>query len=250
MKNTHQTQALSVVILAAGQGKRMDSTLPKVLNLLAGKTMLERVVVASSALTSLQTMLVVYGYQGAMIQTVLSHFDITWVEQKERLGTGHAVLQALPFLPPENRVLILYGDVPLITEQTLKKFIDETPDDALGIIAANFPDPTGIGRIIRDVNENIIAVIEEKDADEAVRKIQEVNTGFYLVPAKFLHRWLPQLSNQNAQQEYYLTDIIAFAVNDNVPIHALQLATHHEVLGINDRKQLAQAEQWLQQFAK
>jgi len=230
---------LSIIILAAGHGKRMGSALPKVLHTMAGKPMLEHVVQAASKLNPEQ-LIVVYGYQGAMVQAALQHHAINWVEQKEQLGTGHAVLQALPVIPDNNQVLILYGDVPRITATTLHKFIQQTPKDALGILTAHFPDPTGIGRILRDESNKIIGVVEEKEADIAQRKINEVNVGFYLAPVNYLKQWLPKLNNRNAQQEYYLTDIIALAVQESITVHASRVDDYREVIGVNDQFQLAE----------
>jgi bifunctional UDP-N-acetylglucosamine pyrophosphorylase/glucosamine-1-phosphate N-acetyltransferase len=231
---------LSIVILAAGQGKRMHSRLPKILHKLAGKPLLEHVLDKASQLTAKP--IVIYGHQGEEVKNAFSQFDITWVEQKEQLGTGHAVLQALPHIPENNRVLILYGDVPLISIATLKKFIDTTPVDALGIITATFPDSSGFGRIIRNSHNKIIRIVEEKDASEAERATREINSGIYLIPAHFLQKTLPQLSNNNEQKEYYLTDLISHAVKENRDTCSIQPEYFQEVAGVNDRIQLAALE--------
>lgn len=232
---------INVIILAAGHGKRMNSTLPKVLHQVAGKSMLEHVVEKAAALSSEQP-IVVYGYQGEAVQNAVKHLPIKWVKQNEQLGTGHAALQGVSIVPEHHRVLILYGDVPLISVASLKKFITETPVNALGIITANFPDPTGIGRIIRDEKNQITCVVEEKDTNEWQRQIKEVNTGFYCAPAHLLKKWLPMLNNQNAQKEYYLTDIIGLAVEESVQVHSMLLSDHREALGVNSPEQLAEAE--------
>lgn len=233
--------SLSIVILAAGQGKRMNSALPKVLHRLAGKTLLEHVVESSAAISSTSPF-VVYGHNGNIVRTKLPHLNVTWVEQEKQLGTGHAVLQALPHVSASDRVLILCGDVPLITAETLQQFINHTPEDALGIITAHLPQPAGLGRILRDNQNKIIRVVEEKDATTAEQALNEINAGIYLVPAHLLQKWLPHLKNDNAQKEFYLTDIIRLAVKENIPIYSQEPAQYEEVLGINDCMQLAYAE--------
>lgn len=237
--------ALSIVILAAGQGKRMRSDLPKVLHRLAGKTLLEHVIHAAQVVNPDQASLVIYGHQGDMVKNTLSNLNVKWIEQTEQLGTGHALMQALPHIPEQNRVLVLYGDVPLISPETLNLLIQTTPDQALGIITAEVLDPTGLGRIIRE-NKKITSIIEEKDANETQRAITEINTGFYLFPENFLATALPQIQNRNAQKEYYLTDIIHSAVQNNLLIHSIQPAYPEEILGINDRVQLVKLERFYQ----
>lgn len=239
--------ALNTVILAAGKGKRMHSDLPKVLHRLAGKPLLEHVVQTARTLDTKNPPIIVYGHQGERVKTALDYLPVKWVEQTEQLGTAHAVQQAISHLPTEGRVLILYGDVPLIESHTLKKFMAETPDDALGIITADLPDPTGFGRIIRNSQNNIIAIVEEKDATEKERAITEINTGIYLVSASHLQKWLPKITNHNAQQEFYLTDLIALAVNEKVSIQSMQPVQYEEILGINDRLQLACLERFYQE---
>lgn len=237
---------LSIVILAAGQGKRMHSRIPKVLHRLAGKALLEHVVATAYSINNTQQPVVIYGHEGEKVQQALAHLNVKWIEQTEQLGTGHALLQALPHLSKDSRVLVLYGDTPLVLAETLKNFIATTPIDALGILTANFSDPTGLGRIIRDSAGNIIRIVEEKDADDALRRIHEINTGIYLIPATILHKWLPTLKNNNAQKEYYLTDIIALAVQEKIPIHGSLSTTPEEVSGINDCMQLAASERFYQ----
>lgn len=233
---------LSIVILAAGQGKRMHSQLPKVLHRLAGKPLLEHVVHTVRKLDHAETPIIVYGHQGDIVRHALADLDVIWVEQKEQLGTGHALLQAMPHLSQDNPVLVLYGDVPLISLETLKHFIASTPHDGLGMITAHFANPMGLGRIIRDNKNNIVSIIEEKDLTETQRDIKEINTGIYLFPAKLLSKTLPHLQNNNAQKEYYLTDIINMATKEQMTIHHVQATTPEEVSGINDRVQLAHLE--------
>lgn len=236
----------STVILAAGQGKRMHSATPKVLHRLAGKALLEHVVNTTSALKQTQPPIIVYGHEGAKIKMAMASLNVTWVEQTQQLGTGHALMQALPHLPMNDLVLILYGDVPLISVDTLNRFIAATPKNAVGILTAYSPNPQGLGRIIRDLSGKIIRIIEEKDANEEERAITEINTGIYLIPANLLHKWLPTIKNHNSQKEHYLTDVIALAAQDGILIQSSQPADYQEVCGINDRIQLALLERYYQ----
>ena len=233
---------LSIVILAAGQGKRMNSDLPKVLHKLAGKALLDHVTTTALKLDPSQPPIVIHGHQGDVLRHQLAFLNVTWIEQTKQLGTGHALQQALPQIPSGDRVLVLYGDVPLISVETLKQFILSTPANALGIITASLPNPTGYGRIIRNDGNKIINIIEEKDANEKERQIQEINSGIYLIPAAHLQKWLPQLRNDNAQQEYYLTSIVHFAVKENIEISSIKPKAHEEIFGINDRLQLSALE--------
>lgn len=243
--------SLSIVILAAGQGKRMNSRLPKVLHKLAGKPLLEHVVQNTVSLNPTAPPIVIYGHQGETVRKMLPSLKVTWVEQEQQLGTGHAVLQALSHVPSSNRVLILYGDVPLISSETLHQFIHNTPENTLGIMTARLPQPAGLGRIIRDDKNKIVRIVEEKETSESERAIQEINTGIYLVPAHHLQKWLPQLKNNNAQKEFYLTDIIQMAVEDKVPIHSEEPRHYEEILGINNCVQLAHLERFYQrQYAE
>ncbi|MDR3490535.1 MAG: bifunctional UDP-N-acetylglucosamine diphosphorylase/glucosamine-1-phosphate N-acetyltransferase GlmU [Gammaproteobacteria bacterium] len=234
--------SVSVVILAAGQGKRMHSDLPKILHRLADKPLLEHVVNTASSLQTADAPIVIFGHEGGQVQHALAHLNVHWVPQTELLGTGHAVLQALPLIDKNSRVLILYGDVPLISTATLKNLMDTTPKDAIGILTAEVPNPHGFGRIIRDNQNTISSIIEEKDASAEQRLLKEINSGIYLIPAQLLKKWLPLLQNNNAQKEYYLTDIIANAAKENISIHSLQPLMHEEILGVNDRVQLATLE--------
>lgn len=240
--------SLSIVILAAGQGTRMQSQLPKVLHPLAGKSLLEHVVDTAKHFQTTQQPLVVYGHQGNVVREKLAHLAVDWIEQLQQLGTGHAVQQTLSHIPDQNRVLILYGDVPLIAIATLEKLIKNTPENAIGIITAHLPDPSRLGRIIRNSHKKIQRIVEEKDATIEERMINEINSGIYIIPANYLKKWLPNITNQNAQQEYYLTDIIKFAVQENIPIHTEEPQHIDEVVGINDRIQLAHAERFYQRL--
>jgi bifunctional UDP-N-acetylglucosamine pyrophosphorylase / glucosamine-1-phosphate N-acetyltransferase len=238
--------SIQVVILAAGQGKRMHSSLPKGLHHLAGKPLLEHVIHTILGIAPETQPIIIYGHQGSILHDTLAHYNVRWVEQKEQLGTGHALLQALPDIDDEDQVLILYGDVPLIAEHTLKQLIQTTPHDSIGMLTAHLADPAGYGRIKRDDQHHIISVVEEKEANKEERAITEINSGIYFVPARYLKKWLPKLNNKNAQNEYYLTEMIAFAVQEKKKIHALQPALNEEILGVNDRIQLAYLERFYQ----
>lgn len=238
--------SVQTVILAAGQGKRMASVLPKVLHEIGGKAILERVIETAININPDQPPIIIYGHQGKMIRERLHKSHVRWIEQKEQLGTGHALLQALPALNDKDNVLVLYGDAPLITESTLHKLIDSTSANSISIITARLPNPYGYGRIKRNAAKKIVNVVEEKDASDAERKITEINTGIYLLPVKFLKKTLPKLKNHNKQNEYYLTDVIAEAVKQKIKIQSIEPAAIEEILGINDRVQLAHLERHLQ----
>jgi bifunctional UDP-N-acetylglucosamine pyrophosphorylase/glucosamine-1-phosphate N-acetyltransferase len=241
--------ALHIVILAAGQGKRMRSATPKVLHLLGGRPMLERVVNTAIALQP-EGIHVVIGHEGERIRSRLSTLPVQWVFQAEQLGTGHAVLQALPSIPPASEVLVLSGDVPLIEVEMLRALIMQASAQGmqapLALMLALMPDPTGLGRIVRDAEGDICAIVEEKDATDAQKRIQEIYTGICCARAEDLLRWLPKLRQANAQGEYYLTDIIAMAVAEKKPIHSLQAKDVSTVQGVNSRSQLAMLERVLQ----
>lgn len=236
---------IQVVILAGGQGKRMQSALPKVLHHLGGKALLEHVIEAAQAVSSKKP-LIVHGHQGDLVKQELSHNEVDWVEQKEQLGTGHALQQAISHIPDSDQVLVLSGDVPLISKDTLKRLIDSTPKNTLGILTATIPEPTGYGRIKRNQKQDIVRIIEEKDATDEEKTITEINPGIYLAPASRLKKWLPTLKNHNMQKEYYLTDIIPLAISQHVSIHAVSPRFPEEILGVNDRAQLAQLERCYQ----
>lgn len=234
----------TVIILAAGKGTRMRSQLPKVLQPLAGQPLLGHVIHTAKQLQA-KNIITIFGHGGDLVQQVFSNEHIEWVEQAEQLGTGHAVQMTLPVLPQQGTSLILYGDVPLVRQETLEKLLQATEQTGIGMITLNVVNPTGYGRIVRE-NGKIQAIVEHKDATEAQRQIQEINTGIYCVSNAKLHEWLPRLSNNNAQGEYYLTDIVAMAVADGLEIASIQPELAYEVEGVNDRIQLAALEREFQ----
>ena len=236
--------SLDIVILAAGQGTRMRSALPKVLHPVAGKAMLGHVI-DTARLLKPQGIHVVIGHGAELVRERLAADDLNFVLQSEQLGTGHAVAQALPALSAE-RVLILYGDVPLIEVETLQRLLQQVSEQQLGLLTVNLHDPTGYGRIVRDEQGVVKAIVEHKDASAEQRLIREGNTGILAVPGKKLGDWLGRLSNSNAQGEYYLTDVIAMAVADGLVVATEQAADEMEVLGANDRIQLSQLERHYQ----
>lgn len=232
---------VSVVILAAGQGTRMKSRLPKVLHPIGAKPLLGHVIDTAASLNAAQTV-VVYGHGGEQVRNSLADAPVTWVEQAQRLGTGHAVAQATPQLADEHCVLVLYGDVPLTLASTLTDLIYHAGSDKLAILTVHLDDPFGYGRIVRDAHGRIQRIVEQKDASDDEKKINEVNTGILAVNGKLLKAWLARLDNNNAQGEYYLTDIIAMAVADGVEVVASHPSSEDEVLGVNSRSQLAYLE--------
>ena len=233
---------MNVVILAAGMGKRMQSALPKVLHPLAGKPLLSHVLDTARSLSASQ-LCVIYGHGGAAVQELLAKQPekVATALQEPQLGTGHAVMQALPELDDSVPTLILYGDVPLTTAASLQALIDAAGNDKLGILTVVQDDPTGLGRIVRE-NGEIKRIVEQKDATEAERAIQEINSGILVVPTKRLKQWLGAVKNNNAQGEYYLTDIVALAVADGVPVVSAQPSAQWEVAGVNSKVQLAELE--------
>jgi len=237
----HAVAPLSIVILAAGQGKRMKSDLPKVLQPLAGRPILAHVLDAAKTLGA-EAIHVVYGHGGDQVRAALADEPVHWVQQAEQLGTGHAVAQAMPAIPDHHRVLILYGDVPLVRPATLQQLIERCDERSLGLLTVVLADPSGYGRVVRDGASNVVRIVEQKDANTKERAINEINTGLLAVSARSLRKWLSALKNDNAQGEYYLTDIIVMAVRDAVRIGAVVAATEAEVLGVNDKVQLAQLE--------
>ncbi|MGD9107653.1 MAG: bifunctional UDP-N-acetylglucosamine diphosphorylase/glucosamine-1-phosphate N-acetyltransferase GlmU [Gammaproteobacteria bacterium] len=233
---------LSVIILAAGDGKRMRSNLPKVLHEVAGKPLLQHVIDVAKQLKP-QNIYVVYGEKGGeQVMQQIGDMSVTWVKQAQPLGTGHAVLQVLPFLKSDHRVLILYGDVPLIAVTTLEKLIKTTPANNVGWLTMQVDNPIGLGRIIRDTDGHPQAIVEERDADTAQKKIKEIFTGICLMPVKYLEKWLAKLSNKNAQGEYYLTEIFAHAIDDGIKITTNHPVAEKEILGVNSKDQLAKLE--------
>lgn len=236
---------LGVVILAAGKGTRMRSALPKVLHPLAGRPLLRHVLDAAEALGAVE-ICVVFGHGGEQVPSALTDAECTWVEQAERLGTGHAVLQAMPAMADMNRVLVLYGDVPLIEPETLNRLVADSADTALGLLTMLLPDPTGYGRIVRDKRGQVLRIVEQKDASEAELGIQEVNTGIIVADRGRLADWLGRIRNDNVQGEYYLTDVIGLATDDGVGVVTAEPETLQEVAGVNDRVQLADLERYHQ----
>lgn len=237
--------SLSVVILAAGQGSRMKSHKPKVLQTLAGRTLIRHVVSTVETLNA-DNIIIVKGHLGEQVTENLADKSIVWVDQTERLGTGHAVMQTLPHIGDDDKVLILYGDVPLISHDTLNHLVEVSAVDSLGILTAIVDNPHGLGRIIRNRFGEVEAIVEEKDATDIQRQIKEINTGIYCVGGKLLKKWLPALKNTNSQGEYYLTDIIAFASQENVNIKVAHPVNEFEILGVNTRSQLAELERMWQ----
>ncbi len=230
----------TVIILAAGKGTRMRSLLPKVLQPLAGRPLLGHVIETAKKLQA-DNIITIYGHGGDLVQNAFQHENIQWVEQKEQLGTGHAVKVTLPVLPHDGMSLILSGDVPCVTQETLQGLIDVSTPTGIGLVTLTLADSTGYGRIVRQDNK-IQAIVEHKDASEEQRQIKEINTGIYCVSNAKLHEWLPKLDNNNAQGEYYLTDIVAMALADGLEISSIQPTQAFEVEGINDRIQLAALE--------
>jgi len=235
---------LNVVILAAGQGKRMHSALPKVLHPLAGKPLLGHVLDTAREIGATK-ICVVYGHGGEQVRTALDAPDVKWARQEPQLGTGHAVLQAMPATvasaPTGSSTLVLYGDVPLTRAATLRRLIEAAGSDKLALLTAHFDNPQGYGRIVR-VGGKVTRIVEEKDADDAERSIHEINTGILVAPTAALARWLPTLGNRNAQGEYYLTDIVALAVAEGMPVVTAHPDHAWETEGVNSKLQLAALE--------
>ncbi|WDG81237.1 bifunctional UDP-N-acetylglucosamine diphosphorylase/glucosamine-1-phosphate N-acetyltransferase GlmU [Pseudomonas chlororaphis] len=236
--------SLEIVILAAGQGTRMRSSLPKVLHPVAGNSMLGHVIHSARQLDP-QRIHVVIGHGADAVRERLAADDLNFVLQDKQLGTGHAVAQAVPFITADT-VLILYGDVPLIEVETLQRLLKQAGHEQLGLLTVELADPTGYGRIVRDAAGKVAAIVEQKDTNEAQRAITEGNTGILAVPANRLGDWMSRLSNNNAQGEYYLTDVIAMAVSDGLMVATEQPHDAMEVQGANDRKQLAELERHYQ----
>ena len=230
---------LNIVILAAGKGTRMHSNTPKVLHKVGGKPILAHVIACAKALNP-QKIIVVYGYGGETVKEAFTQENIVWVNQAEQLGTGHAVLQAAPYLDVVANTLIMLGDVPLVDVKACESLV-RLADHKLIISSFNKADPAGYGRIVRN-NRSVVAIVEHKDATDTQRAIHEVNTGIMAMPNKYLTKWLTQLNNNNAQGEYYLTDIVALAVSEGVEVMAEVTADEWSVTGINSKTDLSQIE--------
>ncbi|MDM8226951.1 bifunctional UDP-N-acetylglucosamine diphosphorylase/glucosamine-1-phosphate N-acetyltransferase GlmU [Parasutterella secunda] len=236
---------MNIVILAAGMGKRMRSRLPKVLQPLANKPMLEHVIEKARLLGDQNRLIVVVGHGAEAVKAYFKDDkDLTFALQAEQLGTGHALLQALPFCDKNEPTLVLLGDVPLICPETLRKLV-EASGDAMGLLTVKLDNPTGYGRIVREAGK-VCSIVEEKDATEEQRSIKEVNTGIMVLPTRYLDKWLSELGNQNAQGEYYLTDVIARAVKEGVTVNTALALTPEEVEGVNNKVQLANLERAFQ----
>ncbi len=236
---------LGVVILAAGKGTRMRSALPKVLHPLAGRPLLSHVLDAAEALGAVKVC-VVFGHGGGQVPDAFADAGCDWVEQAERLGTGHAVRQAMPSMSGMDRVLVLYGDVPLIEPETLNRLVADSAGTELGLLTMRLTDPSGYGRIVRDKRGAVLRIVEQKDASEAELLINEVNTGIIVADRARLAVWLNGIGNDNVQGEYYLTDVIGLATDAGVEVVTTQPETLEEVAGVNDRIQLAELERYHQ----
>ncbi|MEO7773350.1 MAG: bifunctional UDP-N-acetylglucosamine diphosphorylase/glucosamine-1-phosphate N-acetyltransferase GlmU [Steroidobacteraceae bacterium] len=232
---------MNILILAAGQGKRMNSAVPKVLQPLAGRPLLGHVLLAAAGLAPSQVV-IVHGHGAEAVREAFDTALVKWALQSPQLGTGHAVMQGMPHIENDALVLILYGDVPLVRERTLVQLVGLAGPRALSLLTVKLPDPHGYGRVLRDKRGQVRRIVEQRDASPGELRVNECNTGVMCVPAGLLRKWLAKLRNDNAQGEYYLTDIIALAVRDKVQVMPLIAEEASEVLGINDRAQLAQAE--------
>lgn len=236
---------LGVVVLAAGQGTRMRSDIPKVLHTLAGKPLLAHVIETAQALQPAR-ICVVYGHGGESVIQALAGCDVCWVEQADQQGTGHAAMQALPAVGDLDRLLILYGDIPLIRRETLRALLQCAEATDLALLTVTLEDPGGYGRILRDAHGQVRRIVEQRDASSAELAIKEINTGIMVVDRAKLSQWLSRLGNDNAQGEYYLTDVIELAAQDAIAIATVQPASLEEVAGVNDRAQLAALERFYQ----
>ena len=233
--------SLNIIILAAGKGTRMYSNMPKVLHQIAGKSMLEHVINVAETLKP-SSINVVIGHGKEQVLAQLAHkTNITWVEQTEQLGTGHAVKMVLPYIPPYGRTLVLYGDVPLIDTATLSQLLD-TAGEQVGLLTDVLDNPTGYGRVLRNRDGKVEGIVEEKDARIEQKAIREINTGIFVLPNRYLDNWLGALSAENAQGEYYLTDVIALAVRDGIHVNPMMVRASYLASGVNNKIQLAELE--------
>jgi bifunctional UDP-N-acetylglucosamine pyrophosphorylase/glucosamine-1-phosphate N-acetyltransferase len=231
---------MNIVILAAGQGKRMHSNLPKVLHPLAGKALVSHVIDTARSLSP-RSLCIVYGHGGDAVRSALAAPDLSWALQEPQLGTGHAVRQALPCLDGQGTTLVLYGDVPLIRAETLRRLVHAAAD-GLAVLTVELADPQGYGRIVRNAAGQVVRIVEQKDATADEKKIREINTGIMAMPTARLGEWLGRLSSDNAQNEYYLTDVVGMAVEAGLPVRTASPEHEWEVLGVNSKVQLAELE--------
>jgi bifunctional UDP-N-acetylglucosamine pyrophosphorylase/glucosamine-1-phosphate N-acetyltransferase len=236
---------IKTLILAAGQGTRMRSKLPKVLHKIADRALLHHVYDTSAQLEN-NTIFVIYGHGGDLVKNQLAQLQVTWIEQAQQLGTGHAVQQAASHIKDDDVVLVLYGDVPLLQKSTLDTLLTNVSEKSLALLTVSLANPTGYGRIVRDDHQHVLKIVEQKDATDVEKKITEVNTGILATHGGKLKNWLARLGNNNAQKEYYLTDIIEMAVNDGLSVITNQPHNEDEVLGVNNRQQLAHLERVFQ----
>jgi bifunctional UDP-N-acetylglucosamine pyrophosphorylase/glucosamine-1-phosphate N-acetyltransferase len=236
--------ALEILVLAAGVGKRMRSSLPKVLQPLAGRPLLAHVLATARELSP-RKVIVVHGHGAEAVRQAFNGENVEWVLQDQQLGTAHAVMQAMPQVSADADVLILYGDVPLTRAATLKRLL-EAADDGLAVLTAEPADPAAYGRIVRDAGGGVAKIVEERDASPAERAIREINAGFYALSARRLSAWLKKIDNRNAQKEYYLTELVSLAVDERVPVTAVKTDAAWEAAGVNTLRELAELEREFQ----
>jgi len=232
---------IKTLILAAGKGTRMRSAQPKVLHKIAQRSLLEHVYTTSMAIDN-NEIIIIYGHGGEQVKQALPELKAQWIEQQQQLGTGHAVLQAEALIADNDTVLIVYGDVPLLTQDSIEGLLSDVSAQSMALLTVNLENPQGYGRIVRDVNNQVVSIVEQKDATSEQLLINEVNTGILAAQGKQLKQWLAKLDNNNAQNEFYLTDVIAMAVADNIEIKVSQPESADEVLGVNNRQQLSYLE--------